>query len=69
MTNRNFPVGKQYINVIQEILDSYRVPEIKLEYRPLTSKEILEKRVMIKGHSEIRSKLFNDVNDSIVPYC
>ncbi len=63
-----FPAGKQYINIIQEIIDSYRVPEIKLEYRPLTSKEILERRIMIKSHSEIRTKLFKDVDVSIIPF-
>ncbi len=59
-----FPAGKQYINLIQELLDSYRIPEIKQEYRPLTSKEILNKRVMIKSYSELRENLFKDVDDA-----
>ena len=63
-----FPAGKEYINLIQEILDSCRVPKVEIEYRPLTSKERLERRIMIKPCSEIREKLFKDVDKSIVPF-
>lgn len=63
-----FPAGKQYINLIQELLDTHQIPEIKMEYRPLTSEEILHKRILIKSYSELREKLFNDVDKSIVPF-
>lgn len=63
-----FPAAKEYMGIIQEILDSYKIPEIKMEYRPLTDKEKSEKRIMIKSCSEIRKELFKNVDKSIVPF-
>lgn len=63
-----FPAAKEYMSIIQEILDAYKIPEIKMEYRPLTEKEKLEKRIMIKSCSEIRTELFKNVDKSIIPF-